>query len=108
MPKGVLCALENGYRSIDTAQAYGNEEAVGQAIKDSGIPRDKLFITTKLWITDVCYEGAKKAFAASLEKLGLDYLDLYLIHQPVSRLLRRMESHGRIPEGRTRSRDRCF
>ena len=80
--KAVLCALENGYRSIDTAQAYGNEEAVGQAIKDSGIPRDELFITTKLWITDVCYEGAKKAFAASLEKLGLDYLDLYLIHQP--------------------------
>ena len=81
--KAVLCALENGYRSIDTAQAYGNEEAVGQAIKDSGIPRDELFITTKLWITDVCYEGAKKAFAASLEKLGLDYLDLYLIHQPL-------------------------
>ena len=80
--KAVLCALENGYRSIDTAQAHGNEEAVGQAIKDSGIPRDELFITTKLWITDVCYEGAKKAFAASLEKLGLDYLDLYLIHQP--------------------------
>lgn len=80
--KAVLCALENGYRSIDTAQAYGNEEAVGQAIKDSGIPRDELFITTKLWITDVYYEGAKKAFAASLEKLGLDYLDLYLIHQP--------------------------
>jgi 2,5-diketo-D-gluconate reductase A len=70
--KAVLCALENGYRSIDTAQA----------IKDSGIPRDELFITTKLWITDVYYEGAKKAFAASLEKLGLDYLDLYLIHQP--------------------------
>ena len=80
--KAVLCALENGYRSIDTAQAYGNEEAVGQAIEDSGIPRDELFITTKLWITDVYYEGAKKAFAASLEKLGLDYLDLYLIHQP--------------------------
>lgn len=67
--KAVLCALENGYRSIDTAKAYGNEEAVGQAIKDSGIPRDELFITTKLWITDVYYEGAKKAFAASLEKL---------------------------------------
>lgn len=104
--KAVLCALENGYRSIDTAQAYGNEEAVGQAIKDSGIPRDELFITTKLWITDVCYEGAKKAFAASLEKLGLDYLDLD--PSAVSRLLRRMKSHGRIPEGRTRSRDRCF
>ena len=77
-----LLRYENRYRSIDTAQAYGNEEAVGQAIKDSGIPRDELFITTKLWITDVYYEGAKKAFAASLEKLGLDYLDLYLIHQP--------------------------
>lgn len=72
--KAVLCALENGYRSIDTAQAYGNEEAVGQAIKDSGIPRDELFITTKLWITDVYYEGAKKAFAASLENSALTTL----------------------------------
>lgn len=102
--KAVLCALENGYRSIDTAQAYGNEEAVGQAIKDSGIPRDELFITTKLWITDVCYEGAKKAFAASLEKLGLDYLDLYLIHQPYHDYYgawRAMEEY--LKEGRARA-----
>lgn len=104
--KAVLCALENGYRSIDTAQAYGNEEAVGQAIKDSGIPREELFITTKLWVSDVSYEGAKKAFAASLEKLGLDYLDLYLIHQPYHDYY--MESHGRIPERRSRPRHRCF
>ncbi len=78
----VLEALQAGYRSIDTAAAYYNEEAVGRAIKQSGIPREELFITTKLWICDAGYESAKKAFAESLEKLGLDYLDLYLIHQP--------------------------
>lgn len=77
-------ALEVGYRSIDTAAAYGNERAVGAAIAKSGIPRDELFITTKLWVSDVSYEGAKRGFADSLEKLGLDYLDLYLIHQPIS------------------------
>ena len=78
----VLEALEVGYRSIDTAAAYYNEEAVGRAIKRSGIPREDLFITTKLWISDAGYESAKIAFTESLEKLGLDYLDLYLIHQP--------------------------
>ena len=67
---------------IDTAAAYFNEEAVGAAIKKSGIPREEWFITTKLWIQDAGYENAKKAFQASLNKLGLDYLDLYLIHQP--------------------------
>lgn len=78
----VLEALETGYRSIDTAAAYQNEEAVGRAIKRSGIPREELFITTKLWISNASYEGAKNAFADSLKKLGLDYIDLYLIHQP--------------------------
>lgn len=79
----VLGALKTGYRLIDTAQAYMNEEAVGEAISLSGIPREELFITTKLWVQDVSYEGAKKAFETSLKKLGVDYLDLYLIHQPV-------------------------
>ncbi len=75
-------ALEVGYRSIDTAAAYRNEEAVGNAIRRSGLPREELFITTKLWIQDAGYESAKKAFETSLNKLQLDYLDLYLIHQP--------------------------
>ncbi|MGM0216011.1 aldo/keto reductase [Enterococcus sp. AZ109] len=78
----VLDALAVGYRSIDTAAAYANEEAVGSAIKKSGIPREELFITTKLWVQDQGYDNAKKAVETSLEKLGLDYLDLYLIHQP--------------------------
>lgn len=80
--RSVRDALEIGYRSIDTAAAYHNEEAVGKAIKESGIPREELFITTKLWIQDAGYENAKKVFETSLNKLGLDYLDLYLIHQP--------------------------
>ena len=71
-----------GYRLIDTAAAYMNEEAVGNAIRTSGIPRKDLFITTKLWVQDAGYESAKKAFETSLNKLGLEYLDLYLIHQP--------------------------
>lgn len=75
-------ALKVGYRLIDTAAAYMNEEAVGNAIRTSGIPRKDLFITTKLWIQDADYESAKKAFETSLNKLGLEYLDLYLIHQP--------------------------
>ncbi|SHM06808.1 aldo/keto reductase [Flavobacterium saccharophilum] len=80
--KSVLTAIEAGYRLIDTASAYGNEEAVGKAIKKSGVAREDLFITTKLWVSDTGYEKTKKAFEASLEKLQLDYLDLYLIHQP--------------------------
>lgn len=82
--QAVLDAIRTGYRLIDTAAAYFNEEAVGAAIKKSGVPREELFITTKLWIQDAGYENAKKAFQTSLDKLGLDYLDLYLIHQPMS------------------------
>lgn len=78
----VFNALQSGYRFIDTATAYGNEEAVGRAIRRSGIPREELFISTKLWITDMSYTGAKKAFDESLKRLGLDYIDLYVIHQP--------------------------
>ncbi|GAB4039805.1 aldo/keto reductase [Spirosoma jeollabukense] len=69
-------------RLIDTAASYGNEAAVGQAIKKSSLPRDELFITTKLWIQSDGYQGTKKAFETSLQKLQLDYLDIYLIHQP--------------------------
>ncbi|PAF33300.1 aldo/keto reductase [Paenibacillus sp. 7516] len=75
-------ALMAGYRLIDTASGYLNEEAVGRAIKRSGVPREELFITTKLWVQDASYESAKLAFNKSLNKLQLDYLDLYLIHQP--------------------------
>ena len=78
----VVQAIESGYRLIDTATAYGNEEAVGRAIRRCGVPREELFITTKLWIPDISYEGAKRGFAQSLERLGLDYLDMYVIHQP--------------------------
>jgi len=80
--RSVLNAISTGYRLIDTAQSYGNEEAVGKAIKQGGVPREELFITTKLWIQSNGYEGAKKSFENSLKKLQLDYLDLYLIHQP--------------------------
>lgn len=80
--KSVEAAIEAGYRHIDTAAAYGNEESVGEAIKASGIKREKLFITTKLWNADHGYKNTKKAIDASLEKLGIDYLDLYLIHWP--------------------------
>jgi diketogulonate reductase-like aldo/keto reductase len=79
----VLDAIHTGYRLIDTAMSYHNEEAVGRAIKKCGVPREELFITTKLWLADAGYEKTMKAFETSLKKLGLDYLDLYLIHQPV-------------------------
>ena len=82
--QAVRDAIDVGYRLIDTAASYGNEEAVGKAIKSCGVAREDLFITTKLWISDTSYEGAKKAFQKSLDRLGLDYLDLYLIHQPLN------------------------
>lgn len=78
----VKAALAAGYRHIDTAAIYGNERCVGQAIKEAGIPREELFITTKLWNDAHSYEGAKAAIDASLDRLGLEYLDLYLIHWP--------------------------
>ena len=98
----VLDAIGSGYRLIDTAAAYMNEEAVGEAIKGSGVNRNDLFITTKLWTQDASYDGAKKAFETSLENLGLDYLDLYLIHQPVGdyygayRAMEELYKEGRV------------
>lgn len=82
--QAVTDALAAGYRLIDTAAAYFNEEAVGAAIRKSKIPREELFITTKLWIQDAGYENAKRAFQVSLDKLGFEYIDLYLIHQPMN------------------------
>ena len=81
--QAVLDAIATGYRLIDTAAAYMNEQAVGAAVKKCGVPREELFITTKLWVQDASYEGAKKAIEISLQNLGLDYIDLYLIHQPM-------------------------
>jgi 2,5-diketo-D-gluconate reductase A len=80
--RSVRDAIDVGYRLIDTAASYGNEESVGNAIKKSGVARDELFVTTKLWIADTGFENTKRAFRRSLDRLQLDYLDLYLIHQP--------------------------
>ncbi|HEY3041977.1 MAG TPA: aldo/keto reductase [Pyrinomonadaceae bacterium] len=80
--RSVSDAIDVGYRLLDTAASYGNEKAVGNAIKRSGVPRNQLFVTTKLWIEDTGYEKAKRAFDRSMKRLQLDYLDLYLIHQP--------------------------
>ena len=80
--KAVSRALQAGYRLIDTAAAYFNETDVGKAIQKSGIPREEIFVTSKLWMQDYGYEAAKKGIDASLQKLGLDYMDLYLLHQP--------------------------
>lgn len=102
--RSVAQAIRIGYRLIDTAAAYGNEEAVGRAIKASGVPREELFITTKLWIADAGEERARLAFERSLQRLQLDYLDLYLIHQPYGDVYgswRAMEALCR--EGRTRA-----
>ncbi|MBS8262842.1 aldo/keto reductase [Mesobacillus boroniphilus] len=82
--ESVKAALRNGYKSIDTAAVYRNEEGVGQAIKEAGVPREELFITTKVWNSDQGYESTLQAFETSMEKLGLNYLDLYLIHWPVA------------------------
>lgn len=98
----VSTALAAGYRSFDTAAAYRNEAAVGRAIKASGIARDKLFVTTKLWVQDQGEEAARRAFEVLLGQLGLDYLDLYLIHQPIGdcygswRAMERLQHEGRV------------
>ena len=100
--RSVSDAIQVGYRMIDTAASYLNEEAVGKAIKNSGIPREELFVTTKLWIEDAGYERTKKAFEKSLQKLQLDTLDLYLIHQPYGdvygawRAMEELNREGRI------------
>lgn len=103
----VSAALEAGYRHIDTAAVYGNEEGVGRAVAASGIPRDELFITTKLWNSEQGGQTARKAMATSLDKLGLDHVDLYLIHWPRPDLDRYVESWHTLEhlrdEGLTRS-----
>ena len=98
----VLDALQTGYRLIDTAASYGNEEAVGNAIKRSGVPREELFVTTKLWIQDAGDERTRPAFEHSLQRLQLEYLDLYLIHQPIGdvygawRVMEQLYQEGQI------------
>ncbi|MCR2805492.1 aldo/keto reductase [Paenibacillus soyae] len=105
--EAVRTAIAHGYRSIDTAAIYGNESGVGegirQAMQDNGIPRDRLFVTSKVWNADLGYEATLSAYEASLEKLGLDYLDLYLIHWPVAgkykdawRALEELYKEGRV------------
>lgn len=100
--RSVYEAIRTGYRLIDTAASYGNEEAVGNAIQRSGVAREALFVTTKLWVQDTGYEKTKRAFERSLKRLQLDYLDLYLIHQPYGdiygawRAMEELYSEGRI------------
>ncbi len=100
--RSVMDALSVGYRLVDTAASYGNEEAVGKAVKNSGVPREELFITTKLWIQSNGYEGTKRAFDHSMKQLQLDYLDLYLMHQPFGdvygswRAMQELYKEGRI------------
>ncbi len=100
--QAVADALAAGYRLLDTAAAYGNEQAVGRAIAASGIPREELFVTTKLWVQDTGEQATARAFDASLQRLGLDHLDLYLIHQPFGdvygswRTMQRLLKDGRV------------
>lgn len=100
--RSVFDALQAGYRLIDTAASYENEEAVGKAIKRNGVTREEIFVTTKLWVQDAGYESAKRAFERSLKRLQLDYLDLYLIHQPYRdvygswRAMEELNREGRI------------
>jgi 2,5-diketo-D-gluconate reductase A len=97
-------AIQTGYRLIDTAAAYGNEEAVGRAIKRSGVVREDLFVTTKLWVSDAGYESARQAFERSIQRLQLDYLDLYLIHQPFGDVYSAWRAMEELyHEGRTRA-----
>ncbi|WP_124727893.1 aldo/keto reductase [Staphylospora marina] len=99
----VKTAIRLGYRSIDTAAVYGNETGVGKAVRESGVPREELFITTKVWNSDQGYDSTLKAFEASLERLGMDYVDLYLIHWPVKgkyketwKALEKLYKEGRV------------
>lgn len=100
--RAVIDAIETGYRLIDTAASYQNETQVGNAIKQSGVARDALFVTTKLWLQDTCYEGAKAQFERSLNRLQMDYVDLYLIHQPYGdvhgawRAMEELQATGKI------------
>src|SRR5437763_16364673 len=100
--RSVLDAIKTGYRLLDTAASYGNEAAVGNAIRKSGVARDELFVTTKLWVQDASYDGGKQAFERSLDKLQLEYLDLYLIHQPYGdvygawRAMEELYAQGRV------------
>lgn len=100
--RAVLAALECGYRLIDTAQAYGNERAVGEAIRESGIPRKNIFVTSKIWIQDFSYEGTRAATEKTLERIGSDYVDLMLLHQPMGnyidawKALESMHREGKI------------
>lgn len=105
--EAVKKAIEVGYRSIDTAAIYKNETGVGQAIRESGVPREELFITSKVWNSDQGYESTLKAFDASLERLGLDYLDLYLVHWPTPKQDKYVETYKALEklyaDGKVRS-----
>jgi 2,5-diketo-D-gluconate reductase A len=109
--RAVSAALQAGYRLIDTASAYGNEAALGRAIAASGIPRDELFISTKVATADQGYTASKEAFAASLERLGLDYVDMYMIHWPAAQLGKYIDTYGAMQkiqqEGQIRSIGVC-
>ena len=110
--RSVSAALEAGYRLIDTATVYGNEEAVGRAIAASGIPREDLFVTTKVANADQGFNSSKEALAASLERLGLDYVDMYLIHWPAAQLGKYIDTYGamqkvQLQEGKIRSIGVC-
>jgi diketogulonate reductase-like aldo/keto reductase len=102
----VAAALQVGYRHVDTAAIYGNEADVGRAVRESGIPREEIFVTTKLWNADQGYDSALKAFDASLARLGLDHVDLYLIHWPVPR--KRLESWRALERLHTEARARAI
>lgn len=100
--QSVIAAIKAGYRHIDTAQSYMNEEAVGRGIANSGVTREELFVTTKVWVENVSYEGVKASFERSLRRLGLDYVDILLIHQPYSdvygawRAMEELQEEGKI------------